>query len=76
LKGDILLPQPVSDLLVKAGKLASEAAQLRRKAGIEGDVDSALTEEDAARILAEEFGRATSVKRSDDQDGNRPGERG
>jgi hypothetical protein len=60
-------------LLVKAGRLASEAAQLRRKAGIDGDVNSALTEEDAARILAEEFGQATAVKRSDDHDGARSG---
>jgi hypothetical protein len=69
--------QPMSDLLVKAGRLAAEAAQLRRKAGIDGEVSSALTEEDAARILAEEFGQATATKRPEDaDDGDRPDDGG
>jgi hypothetical protein len=53
--------QPVSDLLVKAGRLAAEAAKLRREAGIEEAEDAALSEAEAAQVLAEEFGETGAL---------------
>jgi hypothetical protein len=57
---------PMSDLLVKAGRLIGEAMMLRQKTGITVEGDVVINEATAARVLSEEFGDSGALNVPDD----------